>query len=261
MLTQDQVALYEEQGFLHVPGVFDPADTKVLADALDELVQTWAFQADWTGPWREALMDPEVAANAHLTALHDLQIFSAEFARAVMHPPLVEVMSDLLGPQVEFHHTTLHVKPPETGQPFPMHQDHPFYRHRDGRFVAVLLHLDDTSHENGEIRFLPGSHKRGGLNHIQQSAEGPCTPHLPTTEYRLEDTVAVPAKAGDIVCMSIFAIHGSHINTTAHPRRLVRMGYRNPDNVQVDGQGIGRAGLMVRGTRPKPAANAWAQTM
>lgn len=250
MLTQEQVDHYREKGWLRVEGVYDPDEVEDLRRDLDTVIEGWAFDMPWTGPWREALMDPEAAKNVKLTTLHDLQIFSSAWARAIAQPTLVEVLGDLLGDNVEFHHTTLHVKPPENGQPFPMHQDHPFYRHVDGRYVDVLVHLDDTCHENGEIRFLEGSHRLGGLNHIQQTPEGPCTPHLPVDEYRLEDTVPVPAKAGDVVLMSIFTIHGSYPNTTDQPRRMVRMGYKDPLNAQVDGQAVGRAGLMVRGARP-----------
>jgi phytanoyl-CoA hydroxylase len=169
----------------------------------------------------------------------------------VTHAKLTKAMSDLLGPDVELHHSTLHIKPPQTGHPFPMHQDNPFYEHSDGRFVDVLVHLDDTRHENGEIRFLDGSHKLGALVHITQTPEGPCTPHLPTDIYRLEETVPVPAKRGDVVCFSIYTIHGSYINTTDKPRRLVRIGYRDPRNIQTAGQSWGRPGLMVRGYRDR----------
>jgi ectoine hydroxylase-related dioxygenase (phytanoyl-CoA dioxygenase family) len=113
----------------------------------------------------------------------------------------------------------------------------------------VLVHLDDTCHENGEIRFLDGSHKKGALNHIQVSNGKKCTPHLPTDVYRLEDSVAVPAKAGDVVCFNLHTIHGSHLNVTDEPRRLVRIGYRNPDNQQLSGQAVGRPGLLVWGRR------------
>ena len=41
----------------------------------------------------------------------------------------------------------MHIKPPQTGHPFPMHQDSPFYEHSDGRFLDTLVHLDDTFHE------------------------------------------------------------------------------------------------------------------
>src|SRR5204863_7165614 len=125
-----------------------------------------------------------------LTALHDLQYYSHAWPRAVTKPNLCGAMADLLGPVVELHHSTLHVKPPEAGHPFPMHQDWAFYRHINSHYVDVLVHLDDTRHENGEIRFLDGSHKLGMLEHITvdpSNGQG-CTPHLPTDKFKLEDT-------------------------------------------------------------------------
>jgi phytanoyl-CoA hydroxylase len=78
-----------------------------------------------------------------------------------------------------------------------------------------------------------------------------CHPHLPTDQYPLADTTAVPARRGDIVCFNINTIHGSYLNTTSEPRRLVRMGYRHPDNAQLGGQAMGRPGVMVLGTKPR----------
>jgi ectoine hydroxylase-related dioxygenase (phytanoyl-CoA dioxygenase family) len=223
-----------------------------LSDELDRLVQDWAVtDQGWTGPWRQAYMNPETEKKSKLTAMHDLQFYSAPWLRAVTNRKLAAAMSDLLGPNVEFHHSTLHIKPPESGHPFPMHQDSPFYEHQNGAYVDVLVHLDDTFHANGEIRFLDGSHKLGKLEHITQTADGPCSPHLPTDRYRLEDTVPVPAKAGDIVCFSIYTVHGSYINTTRQPRRLVRVGFRDPQNRQLAGQSCGRPGLMVAGYRER----------
>jgi hypothetical protein len=86
--------------------------------------------------------------------------------------------------------------------------------------------------------------------------EGPCTPHLPFEQYRLEDTVAVPAMRGDVVCFSIHTIHGSYINTTDKPRRLVRVGYRDPRNRQIAGQSVGRPGLLVSGFRTREDGQA-----
>ncbi|SVD17382.1 uncharacterized protein METZ01_LOCUS370236, partial [marine metagenome] len=122
--------------------------------------------------------------------------------------------------------------------------------HENGNYVDVLVHLDNTSHENGEIRFLDGSHKQGALEHITQTEDGQgCTPHLPTDEYRLQDSVAVPARRGDVVCFSIHTIHGSHINQTDRARRMIRIGYRDPHNAQTAGQSHGRPGLLVQGYR------------
>ena len=79
----------------------------------------------------------------------------------------------------------------------------------------------------------------------------PCTPHLPFDDFPLEDTVPVPASAGDVVLFNIHTIHGSHVNRTDASRRLVRVGYRHPENVQTGGQSANRPNLMVRGRRPR----------
>jgi len=251
-LTPSQIAFYQENGYLHIPRVFTPAETDELATELDWMIEKWALpDASWTGPWRKVYMDADTEKKSKLVGMHDLHFYSSAWTRCVTHPNLVRCMVDLLGANVELHHTTMHVKPPETGHPFPMHQDNAFYEHTDNRYVDVLMHLDDTRHENGEIRFLPGSHKGGYLPHITRTAEGPCTPHLPTDKYSLDDTVPVPAHRGDVVVFNIFTVHGSHLNQTGEARRLVRLGYRNVENLQVAGQSRGRPGLMVAGRRPR----------
>jgi hypothetical protein len=253
VLGEEQATFFKEHGYLRIPGVFTKAETRELARDLDWMLDEWSIRTEWTGGWRDELMAKEVEKDAKIDVLHDLQLYSTAWAKAVAKPKLAGAMSDLLGGgPVELHHSTMHVKPPETGMPFPMHQDYPFYQHVDDRYVDVLVHLDDTSHENGEIRFLDGSHKRGALNHITVSDGQLCTPYLPTDQYRLEDTVAVPAQAGDVVCFSIHTIHGSHINTTSSARRLVRVGYRHPDNLQQAGQAAGRPGPLVWGRRSRP---------
>src|SRR5437773_5220032 len=227
VLSPDQVGFYHEHGYLHIPAMFTAAETAELSDHLDWLIDTWDIRdVSWTGPWRKKYMDAETEKKSQLISLHDLQYYSDAWARAVTNRKLAGAMADLLdGGPVELHHSTLHVKPPETGHPFPMHQDWAFYKHNDGRYVDVLVHLDDTRHENGEIRFLAGSHKKGALQHVTIDEQGNmCSPHLPVDQYRLEDTVPVSARRGDVVCFNIHTVHGSHINTTGQMRRLVRIG-------------------------------------
>lgn len=262
-LTADQIAFYHEHGYLRIPAMFSEQETRQLREDLDWMIKVWAnIGVGWTGPWRKALMDLDTESKSKLIAMHDLQFYSEAWMKAVTKPRLADAMAQLLAdgsgqlPPVELHHSTMHVKPCETGHPFPMHQDWAFYKHEDDRYVDVLVHLDDTRHENGEIRFIDGSHKLGPLEHItaftnDAGQREACTPHLPWSQYRLEDTVAVPARAGDVVCFNIFTIHGSHINRTDQMRRLVRVGFKHPENRQLEGQSCGRPGLMVRGRRPR----------
>ena len=252
-LTTNQVRYYEEHGFLRLPSVYLPDELDLMSTELDWQIGEWAGTGPgWSGNWREAYMSPEVEKRSKLTALHDLHRYSRAWCDAVTHPRLTGAIADLIGPNVELHHTTLHAKPPETGHPFPMHQDWAFYQHTNGRYIDCLIHLDDTDDDNGCIRFLDRSFRFGAIQHVVQFADGrPCTPHLPTDAWSLEDTVAVPANRGDVVLFNIHMIHGSRINQTDSIRRLVRVGYRDPTNTQLAGQSVGRPGLMVWGRRPR----------
>src|SRR5262249_6116853 len=130
MLTQEQIDFYNDKGYLRIPQMFTAEETDQLSDELDRLVQEWAFTSPrWSGPWRQVYMDPDTEKKSKLTAMHDLQFYSEPWLRAVTNPRLVGAISDILGPNVELHHSTLHIKPPQSGHPFPMHQDDPFYGH------------------------------------------------------------------------------------------------------------------------------------
>ena len=258
MLSQEDVASYRDRGYLRIPGVFGAEEVEALRTDLDRLLQDWATtSAGWTGPWRQVYMSPDVEQRSMLTHLHDLHLYSAVWCRAVTNERLAGDMAALLGgPNVELHHTTLHLKPPETGMPFPLHQDSPFYRHEGPDYVDAIVHLDDTNDDNGCLRFVPGSHRNGHIDHIEEVDGKAVSPHLPTDEWRLEGTEPVAASAGDVVAFSIYTVHGSRINRTDRWRRLVRVGYRDPLNRQLGGQSVGRAGPIVAGVRPAGALAA-----
>lgn len=256
MLTREQAAFYDETGYVRVPGVFSPAEVRTLSGELNEVIAAWATTNEgWTGPWRRAYMDGDLERRSKLTHINDFHLHSGAWLRAAAHAGLVDLVGRLLGShEVELHHSTLHAKPPETGMPFPVHQDSPFYRHEGTAYVDAVVHVDDATRENGCLRFLAGSHRRGHLEHITHGPDGtPCSPHLPTDRYRLADTVECPAQAGDVVLFSIYTVHGSDINRTDAVRRLVRLGYRDPRCIQTGGFGLDRPGWMVRGVRPPGA--------
>jgi ectoine hydroxylase-related dioxygenase (phytanoyl-CoA dioxygenase family) len=251
MLTDDQKAFYQNNGYLRVSNVFDTEELGALSDELDWIFETWAdHDAAWKGPWREKYMTDTEIAQAKLVAINDMHLHSERWARAVFHPRLVAMVADLIGPDVELHHTTLHAKPPETGSPFPLHQDQAFFGHEQAAYVDAILHIDPAPEEAGCLRFVPGSHRNGPMAHIRNGG----APHLPTDVYRLADTTAAPAQAGDVVFFCLWTIHGSDLNRSGRWRRVVRLGYRNPANRQIDGHALGRLGWVVRGRRPRTHA-------
>ena len=249
-VVQADVDFFHENGFLRIPSVFTPEESQAQADDLGRLAGEWAtIDRRWPGPWRKVYMDEEEERGARLEAMHELHCYSRAWLDAVTSPRLIACLVPLLGPDIELHHSVMHTKPPG-GQVFPMHQDHPFYPHDDGRCLDVLVHLDDTGPENGELRFLAGSHRQGPLDHIRGTEEEPSAPHLPTDRYRLADSVAAPAKRGDVIVFSYYTVHGSYINRTDRARRMVRIGYRHPHNRPSDGGAV-KPGILVSGYRQR----------
>ena len=141
-----------------------------------------------------------------------------------------------------------------------MHQDYPFYPHDGPDFVDCLLHLDNdnTSVESGCLRVVPGSHKNGPLEHITGEHTHP---YLPTDKYHPEiiETVAIPARPGDVIFFSYYTIHWSNVNRTNQWRKSVHIGYHAPE-MRPTGMALTEVynktivgGLKNRGREPKLA--------
>jgi ectoine hydroxylase-related dioxygenase (phytanoyl-CoA dioxygenase family) len=86
--------------------------------------------------------------------------------------------------------------------------------------VALRLHLDDSTEENGPLRVYPGSHRQGVLSDQQVEAivagsEG--------------TNCLVPA--GGIIAMRPLIIHASSKSRSAIPRRVLHIEYATRDAV------------------------------
>jgi len=206
-------AVYLEQGYIHVPGVFTADE---IAAMNDEAVRVSADHGDdrpWTGGWA-----PADTTHTLLVVPNLLQV-SPLFFDAAQSPAMCEVIGHLIGP-AQCVAGMLITKPPELGQPFPLHQDSAYYAQTYDDYVIATIHLDATTSENGALRFLPGGHAHGPLPHIRRGKSW-----LDPATYRVANTVEVCAAAGDVVCFNIHTPHCSNPNTTDRPRVTVRLGY------------------------------------
>jgi phytanoyl-CoA hydroxylase len=159
------------------------------------------------------------------------------------------VLTQLIGPDVQLHHTKMLVKPPEQGAPFPMHQDYPYFPHERHSVLAASVHLDDTDEENGCLHVVPGSHRLGPLETTGESKAlsfGNASPdQIPG--------VACPAAAGDVLFFNYLTIHGSGVNRSTRTRRNVLFQYRDPADLPLLDDGAEEhvdwgAGLMIAGS-------------
>lgn len=245
-LTDEQVAFYEAHGYLHLEGMFGPDEAAKLRREAHELMERISRRQSVDATWQSA----RSLANAQQTRLlhcHNVQFQSGAFTRLLSDPRLVDPVADLIGPNVQLHHTKLFIKPPEKGSPFPMHQDYPFFPHARHTMLAAIIHFDDAPLAKGCVRVVPGSHKQGPLEHDPEGAF-----HLPLETYPVEQATPVEARAGDVLIFSYLTIHGSGVNTSDEARTTLLVQMRAPDDPPTDNSHQSRGqGMMLRGVDPQ----------
>ncbi|WP_314585131.1 phytanoyl-CoA dioxygenase family protein [Paenibacillus terrigena] len=245
MIQPVDVQFYKENGYLLVKGVFNLEEVEEMRGAVERVIQRAAqSKADWNAAWQGEYLPPEQLKKLVLKGFHDVHYHDASFTRAVVHPNMRAVLTQIIGPNVQLHHSKMLVKPPENGAAFPMHQDYPYFPHANHSMLAASVHLDYADEENGCLRVIPGSHKAGSLPHVGSH-------YLNHKEYPTKDGTPCIAEAGDVLFFNYLTIHGSDPNRSSRTRRNVLFQYKDAsdfptENVHFD-WGMG---LMVAGENP-----------
>jgi phytanoyl-CoA hydroxylase len=241
-LTQSELDFYQEYGYLHVKGLLTHAEATAYRDECHRLAErSGNTDATWS-----SVRATEQGKQMKLSHCHDVQFYSAAFTRLLVDPRLIRVAQGVIGPNVQLHHTKMFIKAPERGSPFPMHQDYPYFPHRDHSMIAVIIHFDDAPVEKGCLRVVPGSHKLGPLESVGQDH------HLPEDRYPIDAAMPLPAQAGDAIFMSYLLVHGSGVNRSNEPRTTVLFQLRDPADVPLNDRHSSRGqGMMLAGVDPR----------
>lgn len=251
-LTPEEREFYSENGFVAARGVFTREEAAYLRSEAHLLAERLQASGDrrarFTG-WGAAGKVTQLPRE--LIHCHNPQYHSAAFARLIVDPRLTDRAADLIGPNVQLHHTKLFIKPPETGAPFPMHQDSPYFPHEKDSMIAAIIHFDDAPVEKGCVRVVPGSHRQGARSHLTDGGH-----HLPVEQFPVADALPVPAEAGDVLFFSYLTIHGSGVNTSSESRTTLLVQMRDPTDHPLVWRHLSRGqGLMLRGIDPDADAD------
>ena len=248
MLTQEQKQFYDDNGYVVVRGLLTPEEAATYRQEIHDLAERLSAKRNIDATWASA--DTVTAKKTSLLHCHDVQFQSAALARLLVDERLTGAASDIIGPNVQLHHTKMFIKPPEKGSPFPMHQDAPFFPHDNHSMIAAIVHFDDAPIEKGCVRVVPGSHKLGMLPHISEGSY-----HLSPEEYPVSEALPIEAKAGDVLFFSYLTIHGSGLNESDEARTTVLIQMRDPsDPPTIQTHESRGQGMMLAGVDPTCAA-------
>ena len=148
------------------------------------------------------------------------------YAWVALESPILDIVTELLGPSIRFHHSKLNLKGGRVGAPVEVHQDAAFYPHSNDDVLAVGLLLDDATADNGAMAVLPGSHQ--GLIYTHFDEQGHFVGGVRDDDIaRLDRSRAVllTLPAGSIHIHHYRLVHWSAPNTSAGDRRLLINAY------------------------------------
>jgi phytanoyl-CoA hydroxylase len=247
MPSDDIAGFYRENGYVHLTGLYAAADVAAMRSATDSVIErARAAKHNPSFLWKGGFLSDEDRAKLDINGVHDAQFHDAVFSRMLLKGALLDAIEQLIGPNIQLHHTKLVVKPPETGAPFPMHQDYPYFPHERNTMLAASIHLDDTVEANGCLRLVPKSHLAGPLE------LDPSGLFLRPEDYPVEEQMACPAAAGDVIVFNYLTIHGSGLNTSSGARRNWLIQMRDPaDHPTLDVHVSRGQGMMLRGIDPE----------
>jgi ectoine hydroxylase-related dioxygenase (phytanoyl-CoA dioxygenase family) len=223
-LTGEQVAEFRETGCLTVAGVV--ADAEIAR--LNEDLRGWIEESRrHDGPFGETLdgrprFDVQPGHSAAAPALRRVQSpteISDAYLALLTGSAMIEMLADLIGPDLRLHHSKVNCKLPDSGTEVGWHQDFAFDPHTNDDMVACLVFLDEVTAENGPLKTVPGSH-RGPIHSLWQKGRftGAVAPAIAAGAEA--GAVSHRGPAGSVCFMHSRVLHGSAANRSGHSRNL-----------------------------------------
>ena len=226
MLSRAQREEYASVGAIVVPDVLSPSEVARLRAVTDEFVERARGLTAHDDVFD--LEDSHTPAQPRVRRIKAPDRHHPEYAGLVRHPRIVEVLTDLWGPNVRFDAAKLNLKAAGYGAAVEWHQDWAFYPHTNDDLAAVGVMMDDMALENGPLMVLPGSHRGPVHDH---HADGRFCGAMDPATCGVDFSRAVPltGPAGAITVHHVRAIHGSAPNTSNRDRRLLLFQFRAAD--------------------------------
>jgi phytanoyl-CoA hydroxylase len=210
----DRKADYETHGFVVIRDFLQGAALARLQREIDRYIADIVPHLPAADAFYEDRTQPET-----LKQLNRMQQ-DPFFREQMTDPHWLSAAETLLGESAFAQGAEWFNKPPGTDHPTPPHQDNYYFCFAPPQVLTMWLALDDVDSENGCLRYLPGSHRRGirphGLTKTLGFSQG-------ILDYGPADhaaEVAVSARPGDVLIHHGNTIHRADPNRspTRHRR-------------------------------------------
>ena len=204
---------FAELGFTIVPDALDPAQVALARDEAVVICRGERGAIDGVRPSGDL---DDLAVLQQYLCIHFPHKVSALLRGLARQPAVVDVLTDVIGPDVKLMQSMLFIK--SAGKPGQAwHQDEAHIPTRDRSLTAAWVALDDATVDNGCLWVIPGSHRRGVLYPVrdQDDHRFDCTQEAYGFRYDEADAVPVELPAGAALIFNGYLLHRSLPNTRA----------------------------------------------
>ena len=142
------------------------------------------------------------------------------FLDYVRTPQILDLVEQVLGPDLICWGAHVFCKPARTGLAIPWHQDGQYWPIRPLASCTVWIALDDSTVENGCLRIVRGSHRMRTIFHhrLDERPDHALEQHIDEAAFDESDVVDVELEAGQMSIHDVYAIHGSRANLSDRRR-------------------------------------------
>lgn len=169
------------------------------------------------------------------------------FFETAFNENIVNVVSKIFGSKVgiELQHCKINDKPQcKVSGKVPWHQDFPYFPHTNLDLLAATIHLDPETQDSGCLKVLPGSHKRGILEHVQNGKF--IGEYIYGSSINPSEVFSLTTQPGDVHFHHCLLLHKSDPNYGTLRRRHLTYQYRAEDAIQLAGPLWKSTGLSIR---------------
>ncbi|VEN54409.1 unnamed protein product [Callosobruchus maculatus] len=163
------------------------------------------------------------------------------------HPAIVDVIENIIGPNITAVHSMLINKPPDSDPDFslhPLHQDLQYFPFRPAnRIAASWTAMERVDQSNGCLYVVPGSHLDGIL-YKHETSKHTLYDGVQGKEHL--EKVHVVMEKGDTVFFHPLLLHGSGPNSTKGFRKAISCHYADTNCYFIDVRGTDQEDLMKR---------------
>jgi phytanoyl-CoA hydroxylase len=245
ILTPEQVTNYRRDGYLVVEDLITPEETHALRERVREYTHGGRPTEGLYVQIEPRIERGEITVERPGDGIRKIDRLVHQddlFQNLGLRSRVVDVITDILGPDIKLFRNSMMLKPPSVGSPKGWHQDSPYWAIEPMDLCSCWLPLDDATPENGCMMVLPGGHKLGPLPHVS------VTDDYVIAEESLEASGATlcPMKAGSGLFFHSLIPHYTAPNRSVHWRRAMVLSYMSAQS-RYTGDGEQPEFLSVRG--------------